>query len=710
MLEAGRGTAEPAGAPAESSTRLSAVELLLLGGVQDCSELRLGLRVDCCALTRNCADLSGQLINLGADPAAIGRGIQLDGRPRRVIGVMPAGFRSPAQLTMSSKVEFWIAAQYRPDLLANRGDHEVAAFALLKPGVSLTAARAQLNALNASLAKAYPSTNANNQAAIAPLQDDLTRNLEDSLTALLGASALIVLIACVNVANLFLIRSIGRRHEIAVRLAIGANRWRVIRQFLTESFVVAVAACAAGIVLGFTLMNALVSLAPANMPMLRTVAWDWRVFAIATLVATVTGALFGLAPAWQASRTRPVESMRNSSRVTAGGAQARWRSAFAVVEVALSLILLVGAGLLLKSFIALVGVDLGFQPERVLALNIPLPATRYPGQPQRARFFEQLEERVRSLPGVESVAFANRLPLRGGWGSSVEVDGDTNATAMRDADFQAVSPGYFATLGIPLLRGRSLTPQDREGRPPVAVVNQAFANKHLGGADPIGRRARRYGAAWFEIVGVVNDIRRGGKTAAITPQVYLAAAQTGMYPVQLADLAVRTSANPRALANAIQSEVWAIDKDQPVTSVLTLEEILTASVSQRRFQMLLLIVFASVAVALAVIGIYGVLSYSVTQRTSELGIRIALGARPGAIHALVLRQAGLVIAAGLAAGLAGAWALTVYLESLLFQVKAHDVRTYASAAALLAVVALLAAMLPARRGARIDPMVALKYE
>jgi putative ABC transport system permease protein len=446
------------------------------------------------------------------------------------------------------------------------------------------------------------------------------------------------------------------------------------------------------------------------MPMVRTVAWDWRVLAIATVVATVTGALFGLAPAWQASRTRPAESMRNSSRVTAGGAQARWRSAFAVVEVALSLILLVGAGLLLKSFVVLMGVDLGFQPERVLAVQVPLPGARYPGQAQRLRFFQQLEERVLSLPGVESAAYANRLPLRGGWGSTVELDSDRAGAPMRDTDFQAVSPGYFATLGIPLLRGRSLTPQDREGQPPVAVVNQAFANRHLGGANPVGRRARRYGAVWFEIVGVVNDIRRGGKTAEITPQVYLSAAQTSLYPVPLADLAVRTSTDPRALVNAIQAEVWAIDKDQPVTSVLTLEEILTASVSQRRFQMLLLIVFAAVAVALAVIGIYGVLSYSVTQRTSELGIRIALGARPGAIHALVLRQAGFVIAAGIAAGLAGAWALTIYLESLLFQVKAHDWTTYAAAAILLASVALGAALLPARRGARIDPMVALKYE
>jgi predicted permease len=278
-------------------------------------------------------------------------------------------------------------------------------------------------------------------------------------------------------------------------------------------------------------------------------------------------------------------------------------------------------------------------------------------------------------------------------------------------DCQAVSPGYFATLGIPLVRGRWLTTNDRVTTQPVAIVNQTFVRQFLQGADPIGRRIKRYGPTpWVEVVGVVNDIRRGGKTAQITPQVYFPAAQTNLYPVQLADLAVRSAGDPRALANAVQAEVWAIDKDQPVTSVRTLDEIVSASVAQRRFQMVLLLLFAAVAVVLAVIGIYGVLSYSITQRTPELGIRIALGARPSAIHALVLRQAGAVIACGVAVGLAGAWALTVYLESLLFQVKAHDWVAYAVSAAVLAMVALGAALVPARRGARIDPMAALKYE
>ena len=362
---------------------------------------------------------------------------------------------------------------------------------------------------------------------------------------------------------------------------------------------IAAAGCAAGMAVGFVVMKALISLAPANMPLIETVAWDWRVFAVAAGVATVTAAVFGLAPAWQASRARPADSLRHTARMTAGGAQARWRSAFAVAEVALSLILLVGAGLLLKSFVVLMGIDLGFRPERVLAMNIPLPAARYADKAQRLHFFERLEERVRALPGVESVAFANRLPMRGGWGSSVALEHQPNA--RHEADFQAISPGYFETLGIPLLRGRTLTAHDREGQPSVAIVNQTFVRLYLNGMDPIGRRVLRSGAPWFEIVGVVNDIRRGGKAAEISPQVYLSAAQTALYPVQLADLAVRSAGDPRALSQHHPVRSMGARRGPARHHVRTLEEIITASVAQRRFQMLLLIVFAAVAVVLAMI-------------------------------------------------------------------------------------------------------------
>jgi predicted permease len=379
------------------------------------------------------------------------------------------------------------------------------------------------------------------------------------------------------------------------------------------------------------------------------------------------------------------------------------------VEVALSLVLTVGAGLLLRSFGNLMSVDLGFQPSHVVAMNIPLPSLRYRDQERRWQFFQQLEERVRAIPGVRSVGVANQLPLRGGWGTGIETDSDPGQ--MRPADSQAVSAGYFDTLGIPLVRGRLLTPDDRAGQPYVAVVNQTFSRQYFPGGDAMGRRLRRGSTApWCRIVGVVNDIRRDGKAAEITPQIYLSAAQTDLYPVRLSDLAVRTEGDPQQVVKAVQQQVWALDKDQPVTNVRALDELIDASLAQRRFQSLLLVLFAAVAVTLATIGVYGVLSYSVSHRTSELGLRMALGATTRDILVLVLRQAGWLIAAGVAAGTAGAYALTRFLDSLLFGVHAHDKLTYVSAAGVLIAVSITASLIPARRGSHVDPTVALRYE
>ena len=647
---------------------------------------------------------------LGGDTGVLGRSLMLDGRPHTVIGVLPRSFQPVGQFGQPNRVEFFVPAAYTPDLLGpqGHGDHEINVLGRLRPGASVRSAQSELDAISAGLAQRFPDSNRGMRAVIAPLQDDLIRRVTDSLAALLGASGLIVLITCVNVANLLLVRAIARRHETSVRFALGASRLRIVRQFLAESLLVATAGCAAGIVLGRVLMRLLVIAAPTNIPRLDSVTMDWRVFAVATAIATLTGIAFGMIPAWQASRTKPAESLKSSERKTGGRTQVRWRSALTVAEVALSLILLVGAGLMLKDFVQVLGVDLGFRPDRVLAMNIALPPLHYRTADDRLRFFQQLEESVRTLPGVRSVAFANAFPLRGGWGTGIAVDDGNPAT--RDADSQAVSPGYFETLGIPLLRGRLLVAPDQAGQPHVAVVNQAFVRQLFPTADPIGRRLHRGSAPWVTIVGVVNDIRRAGKTAEIRPQVYFPAAQTDIYPVRLADFAVRTTGDPRQLINAIQRQVWAIDKDQPVTGVRTMDEIISLSVAERRFQTLLLLLFAAVAVGLTMIGIFGVLSYSVSQRTSELGIRIALGAKPASILTLVMKQAGGLIAVGVVVGLAGAFVLTRYLESLLFNVKPSDWRTYAAAIVVLASVSAAASLIPARRGARVDPIVALRYE
>ena len=645
---------------------------------------------------------------LGGAADALGRSLLLDAKPYRIVGILPEGFRSPLQIGLKTPIEIYLAASYPKDLLTSRSDHEVNVVARLRPGITFSAAQAALNTVSANLGRQFPNSNQNIHAELAPLRDDLAGSAKQSLWSLLGASGLIVLIACVNVANLLMVRAAGRRRESSVRMALGAGRWRMMRQFMTESLLIAAAGCALGIALGRLLMVGLTALAPPGIPRIESAAMDWRVFLVAAVIAVLTGLIFGMAPAWQASQAKPVEAMKSAARGSGGFSQARWRMSLTVAEVALSLILIVGAGLLLRSFSTLMGVELGFQPDHVIALNINLPKLQYPDAAARLRFFQQLEERVRAVPGVQDAAYANRMPLRGGWSSGIFVDGDAAKFAV--PDFQAVSPGYFQTLGIPLLRGRWLDAQDAAGSP-VAVVNHAFARQLLDGRDPIGHTIQRgQGAPKITIVGVVNDIRRAGKEAEIKPQVYLGAAQTSLYPVPLADFAVRTAGDPRTLVNAISREVWAIDKNQPIGSVRTMDEIIDLAVAQRRFQTLLLTIFALVAVALAIIGIYGVLTYSVAQRTPEFGIRVALGAAPSVILGLVLRQAGLLITTGILLGLAGSFVLTSFLQDLLFQVKTTDWRAYAAAVALLTAVALIAALIPARRGARVDPMTALRRE
>jgi len=645
---------------------------------------------------------------MGSGTDVLMRSVTLDAQEYQIVGVLPAGFQSPNQLTTPDRVEFYVPIAYPQELLANRGDHEVNVIARLRPGMRMNQAQADLNVISANLGKQFPATNRNIRTAIAPLRDDLVRNVRQALWILLGASALIVLIACVNLANLMLVRATRRQHESSVRMALGAARSSLVRYFLIESLALAGGGCVAGLALGFVFMRLLVWLAPQSIPRIQNVTMDWQVFAAAAAVALLTGLVFGAAPAWQSSQAKPAEALKTASRGTAAPAQARWRSVLTAAEIALSLILLVGAGLLFHSFVRVSGMDLGFQPERVLALGVNLPQQRYPNADRRLAFFEELERRVTSLPGVESAGFANRLPLRGGWSSGIRLEASPDV--LRTPGCQAVSPGYFETLGIGLQHGRLLVASDRHGQPNVAVVNQAFARQYLTGADPIGRRFQRSQQPWVTIVGVVNDIRRSGKTGEINPQVYLPAAQTELYPVHLADFAVRARTEPRQLVNAVQHEVWSIDKDQPVTNVRTLDEIISRSIDERRFEMVLLIAFAAIAVLLAMIGIFGVLSYIVSQRIGELGIRVALGASSGRILSLVLRQAGGWIFIGIAAGLGGAFALTRYLQSLLFGVQQIDPWTYGAAVAVLLAVSLAAAMIPARRGARVDPVRALRYE
>ena len=391
---------------------------------------------------------------LGGDTQVLSRTLLLDGRVYQVIGVMPPDFQAVLRFGQTEQSEFFVPAAYPKELLAHRGDHEISVVGRLKPEVSFRTAQQQLDAVSIALEKQYPDSNRGIRARIAPLRDDLVQNVKDSLRALLGASALIVPITCVNVANLLLVRAVGRRHETSVRFALGAARLRIVRQFLAESMLLAAVGCAAGILLGRILMHALVAAAPQNIPRLDTVSLDWTVFGTAAAIAAATGFGFGLAPAWQASRTSPAESLKSSERKASTRSLARWRAALTVAEVALSLVLLIGAGLFSKSFTLIMRMDLGFRTENVLAMNINLPELRYRTAEQRFQFFHELERRVAALPGVQAVAFAGRFSLRGGWGTGISIDG-LQATSL-SPDSQAVSTGYFETLGVPLIRSRLL--------------------------------------------------------------------------------------------------------------------------------------------------------------------------------------------------------------------------------------------------------------
>jgi len=566
--------------------------------------------------------------------------------------------------------------------------------------VSVDAARAEMAAVSDGMAREFPDA-ATVRTALAPLGADQVRLVRPLLLVLLGAVALVLLMACVNVASLLVVRSIARQREIAIRFALGATRRRVMVELATQSLVLAFAGAAAGLFVAMVTKDALVSLAPASLPNLGRVALDTRVLTFTTIVALGTGLAFGLLPAWQVSRTRPTEALRTTDRAVTGTWALKSRQGLMVAEIALSTLLLVGAGLMLRSLTVLNRVPLGFDPDGVLAASISLPPNRYQTPAARLEFFEALALRLAVTPGVRGVTFANRLPLRGSWTSGLGVEplpGATETKPSTPVGFQSVSPEYFRVLGIRLARGRLLEPADRSGATAVAVVSEAFGRMVLGGAEPIGRRLRR-GAnmPWITIVGVVPDVRRGGRASPIEPQVYLSAAQTEVYPLPLSELAVRTESDPRALAPAINAAIWAIDPNQPVTNVRTLDETLSLRLAERHFQTFLFTLFAGLALALAVVGVYGVVAYAVSQRTMEIRLRMALGADWRAILRWIFRQSLGLVTVGTVAGLAAAALLSRYLRVLLFEISPTDIPTYVAAASVLAAAALSAIYLAARR-------------
>jgi putative ABC transport system permease protein len=648
----------------------------------------------------------------GADRAILGKAVTLDTNPYVVVGVMPPSFAFPSATT-----DVWVPFVPTADELRSHGIQEAFAIARLKRAVRLEQAQAEMDAIAARLANAYPKTNKGRGFRLVPLQEEIVGDVRPALLVLFGAVGLVLLIACANVANLSLVRGAGRQREIAIREVLGAGRPRVIRQLLTESLLVALTGGGLGLLIAPAGIVLLRTIGPANFPRLDAVGIDRWVLWFTFGVSVVSAILFGLAPAFQVSKPDLTGSLKEAAMTSQVGfttfGRHRTRSILVISQVALALVLLAGSGLLIHSFWRLVTVDSGFDPHNVLTMSLSLPSTKYPTTQARNAFFQNVLERLAALPGVTAAGAVNMSPISGGAVTyNFEIEGRPPARAEEspEAELEIISPGYFQAMGVKLLRGRDFTNHDRGGAPAVAIISQAFARRYWPNEDPVGKRIRGgWGAGGLtEIVGVVGDTRDIALATAPQPEMYLPYLQFENYGYMA--LAVRTSSKPLELVRPIEAQVWAVDKDQPVADVMTLEGVLYKSVAEPRFRTLLLGIFAGLALSLALVGIYGVMSYTVAQRTHEIGIRMALGAERGNVLRLVVRQGLALTFMGLGVGLAVALSLTRFLASFLYEVRATDPATFVAVSLALAAAGLVASYIPARRATKVDPMVALRYE
>jgi putative ABC transport system permease protein len=644
----------------------------------------------------------------GADPNIIGKKLTIQGSPTTVVGVLPASFHYPALKTD-------ILVLYHIRANQSRGGRFLASIARLKPGVDIKQARAEMEIIARQLERENPTFDAQWGAGVVPMGENFTGDLRTPLLVLLGAVGLVLLIACANVANLMLMRSGARQREMAIRSSLGASRLRIVRQLLVESLLLGVAGGALGLFVAAWVKDILITMLPDSMSVAKVnaVTIDRNVLAFTTLLSLATGLLFGLLPALRASRPDLSDSLKEGGRAISGSLRRnRTRAALVVGEIAIALMLLIGAGLLIKSFVRLENTSAGFQPERILSMRIGLSGTRYEKPEARVAGLDEILRRVRQVPGVISAGSIQFLPLRtlisatGFWQASKPKPkpGDEPVTLV-----SIVTPSYFSTMGIPLVKGRLLTDRDRAGTPQVTVINQAMARQHFADADPIGQRIFvQWGRQTpYEIVGVAGDVKHEGLDKEARPTVYFPNAQE---PNGGATLVIRAAADPLALARMVEEQIHSYDKEQAIAEVEPLDAVIAKSVARPRFQSVLLGIFAGLALLLAAIGIFGVMSYSVSQRTHEIGIRMALGAQRSEVLRMVVGQGLILAVLGIATGLIGAFALTRFLSTLLFNVSATDPVIFVSVPVILCAVAVVATWLPADRATEIDPMIALRYE
>jgi putative ABC transport system permease protein len=659
-----------------------------------------------------------------ADPNVVGRDLLIDSTPHTVVGVMAKGFQFPAQSDLwvlgrdRNAVSLSLISQFpRNDWSHERDAHFINVIGRLKPGVSLAQAQADIAGITRRLEEQFPETNAGLGSNVVPLHTQLVGDISSVLFILLGAVAFVLLIACTNVANLLLARGSQRQREIAVRIAVGASRWRLVRQLLTESLLLSLAGGVAGLVLSVWVVDLFIRLSPGDIPRLSEASVDARLLGFTFAISVLTGIAFGLLPALQATRTDLNSSLKEGGTKTSDGPQRRKaRGLLVVAEIALAQVLLVGAGLLIMSYVRLTQINPGFNPSGVLAAKIAPSSKKYPDAGSRVRFYTAVLERLRSLPGVKAVGMVMNLPLSGSSmnrGFSVQGRPEPKPDENVTMDYQVVSPDYFTALEVPVPRGRGFTEADNEHSERVIVINETMARRYWPNEDALGKRMAigesREDTSWRTIVGIVGDVRHASLSEAAVPFAFIPYRQD-LEAWPRMSFVIKSDVQPDQLAGAVRRELVAIDPAQPVYGVEPLESLLSTSVASRRFVMTLIGALAILALGLAMIGVYGVISFSVSERTREIGIRMALGARRRDVLVLVLGQGMGLALAGIVIGLLAALALTRLLASLVFQVSLTDPSTLVSVAVLVGAVALLACYLPARRATKVDPLVALRYE
>ena len=653
----------------------------------------------------------------GADPATVGKQLTFDGRNYTVIGIAPAGFQYP------DKTEVWFPPlrfvpemNDRQDVTQTRGMGYLAAVGLLKSGVSVEQAASEMETITTRLRQQYPDTNNRRFNRVVSLHEHVIGDTSKVLWLLLGAVTFVLLIGCANVANLLLASAASRRKEMAIRAALGASRWRVMRQLFTESTILALAGGAVGLLVAFWGLTAITKLLPSDFPRLNEIQIDWRVLAFTFAASVLTGILFGLAPALQISRPDLQEAIRETGRGTSGSLrQSRFRQALIVVEVALSVVLLAGAGLLFRSFIHLQSVNAGFVSQQVLTARLSPSGTNFTTDANYVNFYNRVMERISAVPGVQDVGMINTLPLAKGPTLALRVEGQPVTTPDKwpGANYRTVSSNYFRAMSIPVVQGRAFTEQDKEDAPLTLMINQELAQRVFPGENPIGKRVN-FGRVdenrqpvWFDIVGVAANVRSLELREEPTSEVYFSLLQN---PFAGMSLVIRSNVEPGGLSASVRQIVSEVDKSVPVSNVQTMDHLVSESITQPRFNLFLLGLFSTVAMLLSAAGIYGVTAYAVTQRTHELGIRLALGAQVSDVLKMILGQGMAVIGVGLVLGLLSAFALTRLLRSLLFGVGENDPVTFVAITLMLLLVALLACYIPARRATKVDPLEALRYE